>query len=167
MIFEYHGKLYPEPIRHGNAVKYITPMALEFCTGHGLDIGGTHEWCLPGARPVNIDFNDEHDADHIPLGEYDYIFSSHCLEHIANPISTLAYWYALLSQWKSYANGNGVLYLYLPHPDMEYWLPQNNRKHLHVWKPAEMAKILTDLGYKKVIHSERDMYYSFSVVGVV
>ena len=55
--------------------------------------------------------------------------------------------------------------LYLPHPDMEYWRPQNCRKHLHSWAPQEMATILNDLGFTDVMHSERDLAWSFAVVG--
>ena len=89
---------------------------------------------------------------------YDYIFSSHCLEHLRDPVSAL-------ENWKSHIKDGGVLFLYLPHPDMEYWLPQNNRKHLHSWYPEDISKIMEDLGYDNVIHSERDMFWSFSVVG--
>jgi len=89
---------------------------------------------------------------------YDYIFSSHCLEHLADPISALEY-------WKTKIRKGGVLFLYLPHPEMEYWLPQNNRKHLHSWYPEDMVKIINDLGFTDVIYSERDLEWSFAVVG--
>jgi SAM-dependent methyltransferase len=160
MIFEYKGKTYPEIVRQGNGVKHIANTARCICNGKGLDIGGTDDWCLPGAYPINIEFNDDYDAYTLPNEEYDYIFSSHTLEHLYDPIKAL-------ELWKGHIVEGGVLFLYLPHPDMEYWLPQNNRKHLHTWQPREMQKILQDLGFKDVIHSERDLNYSFSVVGKV
>jgi SAM-dependent methyltransferase len=96
----------------------------------------------------------------LPMGPFDYVFSSHCMEHLVNPV-------AAIEHWRSRISPGGVLFLYLPHPDMEYWRPQNCRKHLHSWKPAEVQQMLSDLGFCDVIGSERDMYWSFSVVGFV
>jgi SAM-dependent methyltransferase len=161
MIFEYKGKLYPEYIRNGNAVVHIEKIAKEFCQGKGLDIGGFYGWTLPGAIPINIADNIlDYDAYKLPdYDQLDYIFSSHCLEHLTDPIKALEY-------WKTKLKDGGVLYLYLPHPSMDYWLPQNNRKHLHMWHPRDLAKVVQDLGFKRTICSGRDMYWSYSVVGI-
>jgi hypothetical protein len=141
-VFEYRGRLYPEFIKHGNACQYFAPIALQFCKGDGLDVGAGR-WPLAGAIPIEL--KDGGDAMALPPGEFDYIHSSHCLEHLAKP--------------------GGVLCLYLPHPDMEYWRPQHCRKHLHSWRPEDMAQIVRDLGFVDVIHSERDLAWGFSVVG--
>lgn len=155
MIFEYRGKLYPEYLKGGNACKFIAPTALEFCKGRGIDIGA-NKWPLPGAIPVDI--GSKWSAMELPHELQDYIFSSHCLEHLSNPI-------AALEHWKTRLKPGGVLFLYLPHPDMEYWRPQNCRKHLHIWRPEEMAEIVRDLGFVNVIHGERDLAWGFAVVG--
>jgi SAM-dependent methyltransferase len=157
MIFKYNNKIYPDYIKQGNASAFIVPAASHFCKGAGVDIGGG-KWPFPGAKVLDKSNGD--DAMNVPGGDYDYIFSSHCLEHIENPV-------AALEHWKGKLKSGGILYLYLPHPDMEYWLPQNNKKHLHSWHPEEMAKLLRDLGFISVMNSERDMYWSFSVVGTV
>lgn len=155
MIFEYKGQIYPDLVRHGGGSVYVAPIAMQFCKGPGLDVGAG-KWPLPGSVPVDI--KDGGDAMELPHGPWHYVFSSHCLEHLPNPI-------AALEHWKSRLCHAGVLFLYLPSPEMEYWLPQNCRKHLHSWRPAEMAQILRDLGFIDVIHSERDLAYGFSVVG--
>lgn len=155
MIYEYRGSLYPDYLKQGNACQHITPTALKFCRGRGLDVG-CGPWPLPGATPVEL--RDGGDAMSLPEGPHDFIFSSHCLEHLPNPI-------AALEHWKGRLRFAGVLFLYLPHPDMQYWLPQNCRKHLHSWMPKQMARIVRDLGFERVIHSERDLAWSFSVVG--
>jgi SAM-dependent methyltransferase len=166
MIFEYRGDLYPEYLKHGNACQFIAPVAKHFCTGIGLDVGAG-KWPLPGAFPVDKntslhDVADDHitgaGALHLPEGQYEYIFSSHCLEHLTNPI-------AALEHWKTRIKPGGVLFLYLPHPDQIYWRPQWNHKHLHSWRPEDMAQILRDLGFVNVLHSERDMAWSFACVG--
>lgn len=155
MIYGYRGKNYPDYLKSGNACRFITPIALEFCRGRGLDVGAGR-WPLFGAEAVEL--RDGGDAMHLPPGEFDYVFSSHCLEHLLNPI-------AALRHWETRIRPGGVLFLYLPHPDMEYWLPQNCGKHLHSWAPDAMAKIVADLGFANVIHSERDLAWGFSVVG--
>lgn len=161
-IFEYKGKLYPNYIRKGNACRFILPVAKQFCIGKGLDVG-CGDWPLQGAQ--GIDVKQGGDAMALPEGTYDYIFSSHCLEHLENPIAALKHWKTRLWHGWNHDYGAGVLFLYLPHPDMEYWLPQNCEKHLHSWQPKEMAKILSDLGFINVIHSERDMAWGFTVIG--
>lgn len=154
-LYSYKNKLYPEYLKQGNACQFITPIAKQFCRGFGYDIG-CGKWPLPGARPVDLEKGG--DALNLKYGEQDYIFSSHCLEHLVNPIEAIEY-------WKIHLKPGGVLFLYLPHPDMEYWLPQNCRKHLHSWQPEEIVKILEDLGFKNILHSERDLNWSFCVVG--
>jgi SAM-dependent methyltransferase len=155
LIFQYKGKTYPAYLKEGNARQHITPTALKFCNGKGLDIGAG-KWPFPGAVPVEL--QEGGDAMSLPDGEYDYIFSSHCLEHLKNPVKALKH-------WKERLKKRGVLFLYLPHPDMEYWLPQNCDKHLHSWSPEQMAKLVEDLGFVNVMHSERDLAWGFAVVG--
>jgi SAM-dependent methyltransferase len=155
ILFTYRGTLYPSYLKHGNACQFITATALQFCKGSGLDIGAGR-WPLPGATPVEL--RDGGDAMALPPGPHDYIFSSHCLEHLADPVRAIEH-------WKEGLKPGAPLFLYLPHPDMEYWRPQNCRKHLHSWTPAQMAQLMIDLGFVGVIHSERDLAWSFACVG--
>lgn len=155
MIFDYHGRQYPEYLKHGNACQFIAPTALHFCKGRGLDIGAGR-WPLPGAVPVEL--RDGGDAMALPPGQWEFVFSSHCLEHLVDPVSAIEHWRDALLP-------GAPLFLYLPHPDMEYWRPQFCRKHLHSWTPAVMARMLRDLGLVDVIHSERDLAWSFACVG--
>lgn len=152
--FVYQDERYPTYIREGNAMRFIAPVAKHFCRGRGLDVGAGR-WPLEGAIPV--EWKDGGDAMALPEGRFDFIFSSHCLEHLANPIEALEH-------WQSRMVDGGVLFLYLPHPDMVYWRPENCRKHLHSWTPQRMAEILKSLGLCNVIHSQRDMAWSFAVV---
>jgi SAM-dependent methyltransferase len=155
VIFTYMGNLYPEYLKQGNACQHIAATALQFCRGNGLDVGAGR-WPLPGAIPVEL--REGGDAMELPHGQFDYVFSSHCLEHLANPVAAIEHWATRLRK-------GGVLFLYLPHPDMEYWRPQHCRKHLHAWRPVDMARMVADLGFRDVVHSERDLAWSFSVVG--
>lgn len=167
-LFEYKGGVYPTYLRDGNAAQYIAPIARQFCKGHGVDVGAG-KWPLEGARAVDsgyrIDRGERYDALELPLnpedgarGAWDFVFSSHCLEHLSNPV-------AALEQWKKCLRPGGVVFLYLPHPSQRYWQPANCRKHLHLFWPDDVAQMLRDLGFVDVIHSERDLAWSFAVVG--
>lgn len=155
LLFEYDGRLWPEYLRGGNAMRFAEPYAQHFCRGAGLDVGAG-KWCLPGAYAIDI--SDGGNAYDLPCGPWDFCFSSHCLEHLPDPV-------AALEHWRSVLKPGGVLFLYLPSPEMTYWLPQHCRKHLHSWRPADMARLVSDLGFVDVIHSERDLAWSFAVVG--
>ncbi len=158
--FDYNGKIYPDYIRQGDAVRHIIPFAQNFCKGQGLDIGGLREWSFPGAIVVNpAEPTSKFDAFNLPDLEPDYIFSSHCLEHIRDYIKALILWSKTLRH-------GGQLFLYLPHLDMEYWRPENCKKHLHQFTAKQIVRDLVDLGFKDIFHSERDLYWSFAVTGV-
>lgn len=155
MIYEYKGSLYPDYLKTGNAAQHVIATAQHFCKGEGIDVGAG-KWPFPGALPFDIARGQ--DAMELPDRTFDFVFSSHCLEHVRNPV-------AALEHWVDHLRPGGTLFLYLPHPDMAYWLPQTCRKHLHSWRPSDMAQVLRDLGLSNVIHSERDLAWSFAVVG--
>lgn len=153
-LFEYRGDLYPTYLRDGNACRFIEPVARHFCKGRGLDVG-CGQWPLSWAIP--IDLASGSDAMDLPEGEFDFIASSHCLEHLADPVTALEH-------WKTRLRPGGVLFLYLPHPDMGYWRPENCRKHRHLFWPDDTARMVQALGFENLIHSERDLAWSFAIV---
>lgn len=157
-LFSYRGKTYPDYLRRGNAMQFIEPVALKFCQGRGLDIGAGN-WPFSDAKPIDPSamWDGRWDAMQLPPGKFDYIFSSHCLEHLANPVEAL-------ERWKSHIRPGGVLFLYLPHPDMEYWRPENCRKHRHLFWPKDIAAMLAALGFENILQGERDLVWSFAVV---
>ena len=103
-------------------------------------------------------FDDEWEAYNLPDTKVNYIYSSHCLEHLPDWISALDYWTSKLKT-------GGVLFLYLPHYNQEYWRPWNNRKHLHVFTPQIIKDYMESRGYINVFVSDRDLNDSFMVVG--
>jgi hypothetical protein len=82
----FKGKEYPAFQINGNAARFIMPFALEFCKGEGVDVGCNRtEWKFPGAHPVDPEINQWHATD-FPYENLDYVFSSHCLEHIVDRV---------------------------------------------------------------------------------
>ena len=77
---EHGGKKYPLFQATGNAARFAMPFAKEMLHGNGLDVGCCkREWAFPDATPIDLVFADEYHANNLPDGQFDYIFSSHCL----------------------------------------------------------------------------------------
>jgi SAM-dependent methyltransferase len=129
--WRYKERFYPDYLTVGGASHAIFREALKHCKGHGVDVGAGH-WPLPGAIALDLlrgpgrkrsirDFDD---------GTLDYVFSSHCLEHIAE-------WEAELAVWIDKIKPGGTLFLYLPHPDCGIWEPGSPMVGAgHVWAPT-------------------------------
>lgn len=148
---------YPKFQSEGFAAQYAFPFALKLCKGVGYDIGcNREEWKLPGAIPIDPILN-EYNALNLPKMKVDYIFSSHCLEHIPDWVSVLDYWFTKLKS-------GGVLFLYLPHYSQHYWRSWNNRKHVNNLNPQMIKDYLTDRGWNKVFVTEFDLNNSFYAV---
>lgn len=155
----YKNKVYPTFQTEGHAAKFIEPFAKQVCKGYGYDIGCMKsEWAFPGSHPIDVSFNDGYHALNLPKGDVDYIFSSHCLEHIDNWVQVMDYWYGILKV-------GGILFLYLPDYTQEYWKPWNNRKHKHIFSSKILNDYMTDKGYKNVFYSGVDLCNSFAIFG--
>ena len=155
---EHEGNVYPAFQTKGNAASFFIPFAKELCKGYGYDIGYCkEEWKLPGARGIDIGDGSGYHANNLPEGNMDYIFSSHCLEHVENWIDTLDYW---LSKLK----GGGILCLYLPDYSQTYWRPWNNRKHRSIMNPCQIADFLRKKGCRNIFVSGVDLNNSFAIV---
>lgn len=169
---EWEGEHYPKFQSEGFAAQFAFPFAYKFCKGYGLDVGyGREEWKLPGAIGIDqnkIMINDRVEeksvfsALNLPFqqadgGGWNYIFSSHCLEHIPNWVDVLNHWYDNLRQ-------GGILFLYLPDFSQRYWRPWNNRKHIHAFTPEIIEEYMLTK-FKNVIVSGVDLNSSFIAVG--
>lgn len=156
---EFNNKKYPAFQAEGNAAQFAIPYAKHICSGVGYDIGCMKkEWAFPGATPIDLSFEDPWDALNLPSKEMDYIFSSHCLEHIPN-------WVAVLEYWESVLRVGGVLFLYLPDYSQEYWRPWNNRKHVNIFNPQIIQDYMLSQKFENVYVSSIDLNNSFMAFG--
>lgn len=150
----------------GNSPRFVKGFVDEICKADydkgefGYNIGaGKPEWNYPEkAIPIDLEYPDDFHALNLPKSGASYICAFHLLEHTPNYVEVLRYWYDNLKE-------GGTIFLYLPHPEQERWLPQFNHRHFHIFYPKDIAKCLEDLGFKNVFHSERDLYWGFTVVG--
>lgn len=156
---EHDGKSYPIFQAEGNAAQFAIPFAKHFCEGRGVDVGCMKdEWKYPGAYPIDPAMND-FDAMNIPHDDLDYIFSSHCLEHLND-------WVGVLDYWGTKIKKGGVIFLYLPHYSQTYWRPWNNRKHVNILTPTYLRDYFTAREYEHVWTSGPDLNNAFYAVGV-
>lgn len=157
-LISFNGKNYPKFQSSGFAARFVFPFAKEFCKGYGYDIGcAKKEWAFPGALPIDKVFQDGFDALVLPAPGVDYIFSSHCLEHVDNWVTTLNYWISCLKD-------GGILFLYLPHFNQEYWRGWNNRKHIHCLDKDVIVEYLKSARMRNIFTGDRDLNDSFVVV---
>ena len=160
LFLKYKGVLYPEYLFRKNASSYIIDRAKRYCDGCGLDIGAGG-WPFPGSIPVeDLLGQNALKLDNFPDGSLDYIFSSHCLEHLKE-------WQRALKLWIRKVKSGGILFLYLPHESMELWKPGGIFGFQHKWLPNYRAlnEFLKRNGLEIIDYEkERDRYWSFYVI---
>lgn len=69
----------------------------KYFAGFGIDIGAGGDPILPKVR--QWEFNPDGDARYmkgVPDNEYDFVYSSHCLEHLTNVEESLTNWVRIL-----------------------------------------------------------------------
>lgn len=156
-LITYNNKQYPKFQTEGFASQFTFSFAKHFCIGKGYDIGcNKSEWAFPGAIPIDLNFEDNWHAMNLPLDIVDYIFSSHCLEHLDN-------WVEAIEYWTTKIRSGGVLYLYLPDFSQEYWRPWNNNKHKHCLDKNHIKELLLR-SYTNIFVSGIDFNNSFTIV---
>ena len=157
----YEGEFYPDYLTVGGNSYAIRRIASEYCKGQGLDIGAGY-WPLPESVPIDIELGPgtENKIDHIPISSQDYVFSSHCLEHIRD-------WQGALDLWISKIKPDGILFLYLPHPSCKLWHMSNPfMKNIHKWvpDPETISKAINQRGLTIIDRDDGpDHFFSFFV----
>lgn len=170
---EFNGKQYPKFQSESFAAQFTFAFAQKMCRGEGYDIGCNRiEWSFPGSIPIDKSFGDKilllgpqqktfhhenFDALNLPDEKVDYIFSSHCLEHLHD-------WVRVLDYWTSKLKKGGILYLYLPVYGQEYWRPWNNKKHVNILTPEMILDYVKASGYTLAYATGTDLNHSFTIV---
>lgn len=127
----YEKEVYPDYLTVGGAIFAISRIALKYCKGEGLDMGASF-WPLPGSTPIDTEagLGTANKIEDIPENSQDYIFSSHCLEHIEG-------WQEALDTWIKKIKPGGIIFLYLPHPSCKLWHMDNPMmRGIHKWVPT-------------------------------
>lgn len=83
----------------------------KYCLGRGLDIGYGGDPIVPGVRGWDFEHGDAHYLNGLDDESFDFVYSSHLLEHL--PDIDVA-----LTNWDRVLKPGGYLLLYLPHRDL-------------------------------------------------
>src|SRR4051812_22293266 len=94
-------------------LRLLSETELRALSGRGLDIGCGDDPVRPDVERFDIE---QGDANRITsfitdLESFDYVFSSHCLEHMHDPRSAIAGWWALVKP-------GGTLMVIVPDEDL-------------------------------------------------
>ena len=138
-----------------NAKHPIEEDALVWCKGNGIDVGGGH-WPLKEARVIDDDIENAYKIREYN-GSLDYVFSSHCLEHLEDPRSALKEWIRVLDR-------EGILYLYLPHPDYIPWRKESMPKwHKHNLYLPDVLSMLEGVDVIEIV--QKDFWFGQKIIG--
>lgn len=136
----FKGGKYPKFQSEGFAAQFAIPFAENVLGGIGVDVGCNNKaWAYPHACVlVDPEIDNNYHAMDFPGVEYDYVFSSHLLEHLND-------WVSVLKYWRSKIKTGGKIFLYLPNCDDQiYWRPWHNRKHVNYFTPEIINRYFKD-----------------------
>jgi len=119
ITFNYRMILYKfvsRPVKRGETNKARPRRIREkffekYCQGKGLDVGYGGDLLAENCRGWDIEDGNAETLNGLKESEFDFVYSSHTLEHVEDAVSTLRVW------WKVVKPG-GYLILYLPERDL-------------------------------------------------
>jgi len=82
-----------------------------YCTGKGLDVGYGGDLVAPNCRGWDVEDGDAHMLATLEDNSFDFVYSSHLLEHLEDPSLALKNWWRVLKP-------GGYLVLYIPDRDL-------------------------------------------------
>jgi len=118
---------------------------LKYCNGKGIDIGYGGDLLTPNCDAWDLEEGDAQDMRDVMPESYDFVYSSHLLEHIPDVRLALKRWWALVKP-------GGYFILVVPHRDLyekKKLLPSRwNSYHKHFFLPmrAELPDTVNLLG---------------------
>ncbi len=99
-----------------------------YCQGRGLDIGYGGDLLAPNCTGWDIEHGDAQALRGLKDASFDFVYSSHTLEHMVDPVEAIRSWWRVLKP-------GGYLLLYIPHRDLyekKEFLPSRwNGDHKH------------------------------------
>lgn len=108
-----------------------------YCKGRGLDIGFGGDLISENARGFDFEHGDAQFLSKLKNNTFDFVYSSHTIEHLPDPSEALKNWFRVLKP-------GGFLIVYLPHRDLyekKKTLPSVfNPNHFHFFLPDSDEK---------------------------
>ena len=88
-----------------------TKKEMQFIAGRGIDIGCGSDPVTSSVKRFDIEDGDANNITAFVDETFDFVFSSHCLEHMNNPYNALHEWWRLV-------NLEGYLIFIVPDEDL-------------------------------------------------
>jgi SAM-dependent methyltransferase len=115
-INRYRFRFFPRPAMVKETSKAKARRVAEgffekYFTGKGLDVGYGGDLVVPNCRGWDVEDGDAHNLRGLADASFDFVYSSHVLEHLEDPARALRTW------WRVVKPG-GYLILYLPERDL-------------------------------------------------
>ena len=82
-----------------------------YCSGKGLDIGFGGDPITPNAQGFDFEHGDAHFLEGIENESFDFVYSSHTLEHMVDPSAAIRNWFRVVKK-------GGYLIVFIPHRDL-------------------------------------------------
>ena len=83
----------------------------KYCRGKGIDIGSGPDPLTPACRAWDVKDGDAQKMEGVADESFDFVYSSHCLEHMRDPLEALLNWWRILKP-------GGHLIVVVPHEDL-------------------------------------------------
>ena len=90
---------------------YFGVLENQIFKGKGIDIGCGNDPIFADIERFDILDGDANNICKYVKKQFDFVFSSHCLEHMKNPFHTIQQWWTLVKE-------NGYLYIIVPDEDL-------------------------------------------------
>ena len=138
--------------------------------GRGIDIGCGNDPIFPDVERFDFANGDANEICKYVHQQYDFVFSSHCLEHMKNPFYTIGQWWNLVKE-------NGYLYLTVPDEDLYeqgHFPSKYNSDHKWTFtllkhkgpnlKSINIIELLSSLKDARILKIEvQDNHYNYNV----
>jgi SAM-dependent methyltransferase len=83
----------------------------KYCAGKGLDIGFGGDPITSNAQGFDFEHGDAHFLEGIENESFDFVYSSHTLEHMVDPSAAITNWFRVVKK-------GGYLIVFIPHRDL-------------------------------------------------
>ena len=83
----------------------------KYCIGKGLDIGFGGDLITSTAQGFDFEHGDAHFIEGINDESFDFVYSSHTLEHMIDPSAAIRNWFRVVKK-------GGYLIVFIPHRDL-------------------------------------------------
>ena len=116
LFLKKYYKIFPRPNFKGETFKAKKRREREgffekYCQGKGLDIGYGGDLLCENCKGWDIEDGDAQTLDGLPDSHFDFVYSSHCLEHVNDAADAISNWWRVLKP-------GGYLLLYIPERDL-------------------------------------------------